>query len=72
MKLSREDWQKLDALLSKIGFGGYYDLIELLRMTAHNLAAGEDMHSWISANTDLRDLAMAVHTLSVNAKEGRR
>lgn len=32
MKLNKEDWKKLDELLTKIGFGGYYDLVECLKM----------------------------------------
>jgi len=31
MRLQKEDWNQLDDLLSKAGFGGYYDLIELIR-----------------------------------------
>lgn len=34
MKLNKKDWSLLDELLAKIGFGGYYDCIEVLRMTA--------------------------------------
>jgi len=37
MRLSREDWDKLDTLLGKHGFGGYYDLVECLRMVAGDL-----------------------------------
>lgn len=29
-KLNREDWNQLHKLLNKVGFGGYYDLIECL------------------------------------------
>ena len=38
MKLSKEDWTQLDKLLGKVGFGGYYDLVECLRMAIINLA----------------------------------
>lgn len=37
MKLNKEDWKKLDELLSKIGFGGYYDLVECLKTILRNL-----------------------------------
>lgn len=37
MRLSKEDWDKLDDLLGKIGFGGYYDLLEVLKMGAYRL-----------------------------------
>ncbi|MCK4349145.1 MAG: hypothetical protein KAW47_11075, partial [Thermoplasmatales archaeon] len=29
--MNREDWNKLDELLGKEGFGGYYDFLELLK-----------------------------------------
>ncbi len=37
MKLNKEDWKKLDELLSKIGFGGYYDFVECLKIILKNL-----------------------------------
>ena len=30
--LTKEEWKQLDNLLSKHGFGGYYDLVECLKM----------------------------------------
>lgn len=30
-RLSREEWNTLDKLLSEHGFGGYYDLVESLK-----------------------------------------
>ena len=38
--LSRPDWEKLDELLSRHGFGGYYDLVEGLRLCVTNLGVG--------------------------------
>ena len=38
MKLSKEDWQQLDMLLGKVGFGGYYDLVECLKIAITNIA----------------------------------
>jgi len=35
--LSSEDWNKLDDLLGKHGFGGYYDLIESLKISLGDL-----------------------------------
>lgn len=32
MRLPKKDWEKLDELLGKIGFGGYYDLLEVVRI----------------------------------------
>lgn len=36
-RLSKKDWNKLDELLSKHGFGGYYDLIECLKDIARRI-----------------------------------
>jgi len=41
--MNREDWNKLDELLGKEGFGGYYDLVECLKDIARD---------WI---TDVKD-----------------
>ncbi len=37
MKLNKTDFNVLDNLLSKIGFGSYYDLIQMLRDIAYNI-----------------------------------
>lgn len=37
-RLSRKDWDELDRLLGLHGFGGYYDLVETLKMIAGSLA----------------------------------
>ena len=39
-KLSYREWEALDELLEKHGFGGYYDLLETLKMIAANLGIG--------------------------------
>lgn len=36
-KLPYNDWDKLDDLLGKHGFGGYYDLVECLKHALHAL-----------------------------------
>jgi len=36
-RLSKEDWDKLDDLIGQHGFGGYYDLVECLKMVAGDL-----------------------------------
>lgn len=38
-RLSKEDWNKLDNLLGKHGFGGYYDLIACLQDVAGHIGA---------------------------------
>ena len=37
MRLSKEDWDKLDELLGRHGWGGYYDLVECLKIVAGDL-----------------------------------
>jgi len=37
MRLNKEDFNKLDELIRKIGFGSYYDLIECLKMILDNM-----------------------------------
>ena len=31
MRLNKEDWNQLDDLLTKMGFGSYYDCVEVLK-----------------------------------------
>ncbi len=35
--LQKQKWKELDALLSKTGFGGYYDLLECLKSAITNI-----------------------------------
>ena len=39
-RLSKEEWNQLDDLLGKHGYGGYYDLVEFLKMTLVELQIG--------------------------------
>lgn len=36
-RLSKDDWNLLDGLLGRHGFGGYYDLVECLKIVAGDL-----------------------------------
>ncbi|MBA7491265.1 hypothetical protein ES702_01810 [subsurface metagenome] len=38
--LSRADFDKLDEILGKLGYGGYYDFLEVLKIIGRNIAAG--------------------------------
>jgi len=40
-RLSKEKWNLLDDLLDQHGFGGYYDLVECLKMVAGDLGISE-------------------------------
>lgn len=56
-RLSKEDFDKLDALLSKHGFGGYYDLLECIKMSIQRVTEKDvDL-------TDVKDLPGAVGLL---------
>lgn len=37
--LSKEDFNKLDDLFSKLGYGGYYDFLECLKEIGSNIGA---------------------------------
>jgi len=64
MKLAKEDWNQLDTLLSKMGFGGYYDCIEVLRMAATNLTEDEKIKHEIQREDDLVALILLIEKLS--------
>ena len=71
MKLTKEEWEQLDSLLSKVGFGGYYDFMELLKVTAYNLIDKikdkNNQRCWVetvSTEKDLKTLMTLVNFLS--------
>jgi len=68
MKLNKKDWNELDRLLGKIGFGGYYDCIEVLRSTASKLAKDkkltEDFQDFIREEDDLQILIVLINQLA--------
>lgn len=61
--LSKEDWDSLDTLLGKHGFGGYYDLVESLRTVLSQVTHGQlDL-------TKIKDLPSVVAALLKYSKE---
>ena len=62
-RLSKEDWEQLETLLSKHGFGGYYDLLECLKTTINQIDKQIDTN-------EIKDLPTAVQTLMRISKEG--
>ena len=66
MKLPRDEWKKLDDLLTKVGFGGYYDLLECLRDVGRRfnrkLEASED---W-SKEDDLHTMVKVLMKLRID------
>jgi len=57
-RLSKEEWNQLDNLLSKHGFGGYYDLLECLKMILCRVAKGK-----IKREEEIKDLKTVVELL---------
>lgn len=71
MKLTKEEWNQLDSLLGKIGFGGYYDFMEVQRQSAYNLIhriEDKDKQTFckemIRSEKDLKTLTMLINFLS--------
>ena len=62
-RLTPEDWDKLDDLLGKHGFGGYYDLVECLKMAIDDIlkALGRNKEKL----PEIKDLPSAVHVIGV-------
>lgn len=64
-KLYGEDWKKLDDLLGKVGFGGYFDMVETLKTIASNLAkklleTEEDKDKWYATIKEEKDILTLV------------
>jgi hypothetical protein len=66
MKLSKEKWEQLDELLGEIGFGGYYDLIEVLKTIIANIEP--KLTDKIENENDLLALIMLISAISRNQK----
>ena len=68
-RLSPEDWDLLDDLLGKHDFGGYYDLVECLKMSVQNMlkALGRDKEV-LPEIKDLPTVVAVINSLSVQLK----
>ena len=66
MKLSKEDFNKIDELLVKIGFGSYYDCIELLKNAIYNLEP-ESIYV-LKQETDLLKIVVLINRLTKKIK----
>lgn len=64
--MNKEDWNKLDALLGKHGFGGYYDLVECLKIVLGRVGKGKLKDDW---ENKTKDLYAVVHLLLNVTKE---
>jgi len=65
-RLSKEDWEKLDGLLGKHGFGGYYDLVESLRMVLQRVENGKLEKGWEQEAKDLPTVVGLLLRVTVN------
>ena len=66
MKLNKTDFNVLDKLLSKIGFGSYYDLIQMLRDISYNTEP--KLRYKLELETDLFVLIKLISKLSYKVK----
>lgn len=63
--LSRQDFEKLDELFGKLGYGGYYDFLQCLKDIASRSGAiycgkGNDVQAW-----DLEDFKTIPEVVSI-------
>lgn len=70
MKLNRTDFDLLDNLLSKIGFGSYYDCIQLLRDIIYDIEP--KLQCKLEKETDLFLLINLISRLAHTLKKERK
>lgn len=70
MKLNKTDFDTLDKLLVKIGFGSYYDCIIMLRTIIYNIEP--KLQCKLEKETDLLKLINLISKLSYKLKEVKR
>lgn len=61
MRLNREDFELLDNLLSKIGFGSYYDCIQLLKEVIYIIEP--KLQCKLENETDLHTIIMLINRI---------
>lgn len=67
MKLNKKDFEILDDLLSKIGFGSYYDCIQLLKDAIYNLEP--NLRGKLEKETDLLVIVGLVNRIACKYKK---
>jgi len=67
MKLNKKDFDILDNLLVKIGFGSYYDCIVMLRTIIYNIEP--KLQSKLEKETDFLKLINWISRLSYKLKK---
>jgi len=69
MKLNRTDFDLLNDLLNKIGFGSYYDCIQLLKDAIYDIEP--KLRGKMEKETDLHVIVMLINRIaSKHKKEG--
>lgn len=66
MKLNRKDFEILDELLIKIGFGSYYDCIQLLKDAIYNIEP--KLQYKMKKETDLLTIVMLINRIASKNK----
>ena len=66
MRLSKSDWDTLDTLIGRIGFGGYYDMVEVLKAIIINLYPL--MTAKVTNETDIHTLITLLLRISKQVK----
>ena len=64
-RLIREEWDQLDTLLGKHGFGGYYDLVECLNIMAQNISKMTDPYMPVEREKSLPNAVLAVQGIII-------
>lgn len=59
-RLPKEEWEELDRLLGKHGFGGYYDLVESLKVVLGRVENGKLERNWEDQMKSLPDVVNAL------------
>lgn len=65
-RLNKMDWDKLDDLIGKMSFGGYYDLMEFLKMPVKDLiiALGKGNEEIFNTLENEQELDVLIHLLN--------
>lgn len=63
--LSKKEWDELDHLLGKHGFGGYYDLVESLKIVLRRISENKNIDL-----PNIKDLPSVVKALLACTKKG--
>ena len=69
--LSKDEWSRLDELLGKHGFGGYYDLVECLKTVLERVGNGKLKTGWQEKAKDLPTVVNLLLKVTVQGRVGQ-